>query len=556
MRNGSTKTARIERYMRVTRKTIVQFVLAIAVPLLVGAGATAQSPQKGGTSPKTLVIPLQHDTELLSSRAVNDYLTGLVLSAFDEPDSAVAYYQQALAFYPRSYEIRYGLAEAYFALRQPAAALDALNGIPDKDASVYLMEGTCHRALGDEDSARAAYVAFVKLDPSNPMVLSYLVGAFLRKNDIDSTIWAYRNLAHYAASDNPRVWNELAKLEAQQGRLDSAEVAFSQSLELDTTVTNIMALVGLGEVYEQSGKLDSAAMTFNRGLRIDPDNIVLHRELIMHYLRQDSLAEALPHSQAEVRLAPLDRSGVRRLGLIYYGLDSLGKADSIFSYLVNSGALSSIDHAYLGRIAVQQKQYEKARDEFSTAADLADTSYDSWIDLGFAYRMLNDTAKEIAAYVEGLKHVKDDQGVLRLNYALGSAYDRAGRTPEAVALFEKILAKNPDQAEALNDLGYMLADRNERLDYAKQLISKAIKIEPDNAAYLDSYGWVYYRLGDYGKALEYLTQAAAKVDDATIFEHLGDTYKAMNEPDSARSWWEKALKLSPDNSTLKEKLGN
>ena len=99
-----------------------------------------------------------------------------------------------------------------------------------------------------------------------------------------------------------------------------------------------------------------------------------------------------------------------------------------------------------------------------------------------------------------------------------------------------------------------LADRGIRLEYARDLLERAVKLEPKNAAYLDSYGWVYFRLGDLNKAINYLTQAAELTSDATIFDHLGDAYSAQGNPAEARVWWQKALDIDPQNASIADKL--
>ena len=121
-------------------------------------------------------------------------------------------------------------------------------------------------------------------------------------------------------------------------------------------------------------------------------------------------------------------------------------------------------------------------------------------------------------------------------------------------MFESILRADSNHHQALNYLGYMLADRGERLDYARNLIERAVQLDPSNAAYLDSYGWVFYRLGQYDEALKQLERAAEMVSDATVFDHLGDAYKAVKLEDKARLWWQRALDIDSSNTVIQEKL--
>ena len=118
------------------------------------------------------------------------------------------------------------------------------------------------------------------------------------------------------------------------------------------------------------------------------------------------------------------------------------------------------------------------------------------------------------------------------------------------------LAIDPDDGRTLNYLGYMWADRGENLDQALELIQRAVALEPNNGAYVDSLGWVYYRLGRYSEARHHLEEAARLMpSDATILEHLGDLYVALEIPDKARETYRRALAIDDDNvEGLKRKL--
>jgi len=112
----------------------------------------------------------------------------------------------------------------------------------------------------------------------------------------------------------------------------------------------------------------------------------------------------------------------------------------------------------------------------------------------------------------------------------------------------------------LNYLGYMWADRGENLQEARELIGKAIKQEPRNAAFLDSMGWVLFKLNQPEEALEWLLQAInqAKEPDPTLYDHLGDVYAALKKQDKARESWQKAIAIEPNEikEQLQKKLGS
>jgi Tfp pilus assembly protein PilF len=140
-------------------------------------------------------------------------------------------------------------------------------------------------------------------------------------------------------------------------------------------------------------------------------------------------------------------------------------------------------------------------------------------------------------------------------FDLASSYERGGQFDKAIELFRRILKILPQSAMTLNYLGYMFADKNINLQESLEMIEKAVKLEPENGAYLDSYGWILYRLGKYKEAEEQLKKALDIIkDDSLIHEHLGDAYKAQGKLQEADQQWRKALELDPNNQEIKEKL--
>ena len=124
-------------------------------------------------------------------------------------------------------------------------------------------------------------------------------------------------------------------------------------------------------------------------------------------------------------------------------------------------------------------------------------------------------------------------------------------------MLRKSIALDPaNAAEAYNYLGYMWADHNMQLEEAEQMIRRALEMEPNNASYLDSLGWVEFRKGKFDQALADLLRAAKNMDreDPVVLEHIGDTYLKLDRTQNALQSWQKALTLDPKNKKLGEKI--
>jgi tetratricopeptide (TPR) repeat protein len=142
---------------------------------------------------------------------------------------------------------------------------------------------------------------------------------------------------------------------------------------------------------------------------------------------------------------------------------------------------------------------------------------------------------------EQLSQSKDEKETIY--FLRGAMYEKLKQYDKAEQEFRRVLAANPDNSSAMNYLGYMLADRNERLPEALQLIQGALDREPGNGAYLDSLGWVYFRMGKFEEAEQNLKMALEKISkDPTIHDHLGDVYAKQGKLKEAVGQWEMSLK--------------
>ena len=271
----------------------------------------------------------------------------------------------------------------------------------------------------------------------------------------------------------------------------------------------VVLLERLGSMYRANDQNAKAIETFRQIAEIDPDMAGRGElQIIETYRVSKELSKAESEAKAAVAKYPDDRS---LRGMYATVLADEGKSDAAISEMKK------------------------------LVADKPDR--DTWISLAQVYekaKRYSDMAKALDEASKLSESKEDKENILFLR---GAMFEKQKKYDEAEAEFRKLLAQNPDSAAALNYLGYMLADRNVRLPEALQLITKAVEREPGNGAYLDSLGWVYYRLGRYGEAETQLKIAVDKTsNDPTVHDHLGDVYDKQGKLKDAIIEWEASLK--------------
>lgn len=238
--------------------------------------------------------------------------------------------------------------------------------------------------------------------------------------------------------------------------------------------------------------------------------------------------------------------------------------------LVSAGSPAEL-YIRWGLSLARQDRWQEAAGRFRSAAQADPEASDAHLHWGVALQRLERWGEAIERLTEAAR--LDRPGTFSL-FSLGSCLERASRAlgddelfERAAATFEQVLELDPNDAFALNYLGYMFAERGVHLERAVELLQRAIAIDPDNGAFLDSLGWAYYKLGDLAQAQHYLAQALARIEGegrngadmaaeekAVIYEHAGDVARDLGQGQEALGRWRRALELQPDNAGLQHKV--
>jgi Flp pilus assembly protein TadD len=337
----------------------------------------------------------------------------------------------------------------------------------------------------------------------------------------------------------------------------------------------------LAQVLFEKGSSPEGEKILRTLVTEDPDDDATRRALIAELLRGRRFSEARTFLEEGIRRAgedpkkiPARDAGNVELGYLAILQKDYTRAQQILAPLaVRQGTVNPRALRILAT-AVREKENFASGLEVARAAALLEPDKPEWAALvtefqyrsgdkkkaeeGLAKLATSQDLEEVLAAADVYARVKDYAGAARVAreasarfpesadalFRLGAALERSGATGEAEKTFQKLLAGRPNDSAAQNYLGYMWADRGIRLEEARDLLEKAVAREPRNGAYLDSLGWVYFRLGRLEKAQTLLLAAKEREpDDPTIEEHLGDLSERQGDIQKAIAHWEHALEL-------------
>ncbi len=278
------------------------------------------------------------------------------------------------------------------------------------------------------------------------------------------------------------------------------------------------------------------------------------RQLGLHYLQNGQGEEAAGMFRRLLVMRSLPQQArIRTLASLARAESLAGRHDQALEAIQAAMQLQADDPElfyWLGWIQLNADRIEESRRALQESIRLAEQlklpgmENSARLLLAMACSQTRDWDACIEQYRHIIAHPTDDEDMhRRARLLLSAVLVEAGRVSEAEAVLEELYAERPDDPGVNNDLGYLYADQNRNLEKALDMIRLAVQADPQNRAYLDSLGWVLYRLERFDEAREALEKANADPDfqDATLQEHLGDVYDALQRPDDARRMWQQAL---------------
>jgi tetratricopeptide (TPR) repeat protein len=438
------------------------------------------------------------------------------------------------------------LAAAYSDAGRPEDAIRWLEGMVEEDPQLYPTLADFYGQQRRWKDAARAYERAVQASPRSFDLRVRYAQALLSAGGPDNAVKAQgvlREALQNRANDE-RAMYLLSQAERIAGDLDQAEatarqligvnaksarayVALAEALEerqryqavadalapavmqfgsgQSAAMSLAMLLPHLGFAYQQLGQSDKAIATFEEARKVSPDDQSLTTYLIQaqiagkKYAAAEELArQARTAHPNDLRLARLEAQALRQSGKVDQGLAVL--------------------------MEFAQKPTADSTSYIAVAQYCADANRGAQ-----AIKVLQDAQAKFPADTV-------------ITFELAAQLDKQKRFAESEATFRQLLAKEPENAPALNYLGYVLAERGEKLDESVQFVQRALKVEPDNGSYLDSLGWAYYKSGKLDLALDNLGRAADHLTaNSVIQDHYGDVLFKAGRIEEAIGAWNRAL---------------
>ncbi len=315
-------------------------------------------------------------------------------------------------------------------------------------------------------------------------------------------------------------------------------------------------------------------------LTFSPDNINL-RDQYAHILARYDLALAQQQFAIIAKQQPRNTDAILSLGIIAMERKDYKAAIKAFERLLDYELHLSTAHFYLGQVAENQQNWQEAifnylqvdkGKHFLPATMSLLEIFIKQEDIISAQQHMARVRLRFPEEAEGLflihaqaliKHDHEEEGEQILNdglialpnnskllYARAMMFSQQKRKLDAERDLRRILVIEPQNIAALNSLGYLLTDHNERLSEATELLTKAISLKPDDPVILDSLGWLHYRKGKYTEALQELKKAYSSYQEPTVSAHLGEVLWVIGAQDEARQIWQESLKRFPESPLI------
>ena len=512
--------------------------------------------------------------------ALAAFSQGLVAEDNADQEKMIEAYKKALAFDPTYAELAVKLAYELARRNDPSSGVqilkDTIKAAP-KEAVPYIYLSQLYAKDLNKPEAGVKYAEqALALAPDNFAAYLSVYEIYMATGQSKK---AEQLLDRAAKSEHgdAKYWSQLGDLctrlylkedgSSEPAQLQKMNAIYRKAGELGkgdaTTLTKVGDFFVLSKQVKDAIPYYLAVLALPPGPNDAPLNNVRDK-LARSYLVTGQRDEAIKYLEAIIKDSPLRFETYELLGELYEANDDLEKALSNYEHSLLLDASEPRNHLRLAELLMRAKRFDRAVEVMQAARKKFPDVPSITLSLALALSQAKRHPEAMAAFSDAQAEAEvSREEMLNAQFYLlyGEAAEQAGLYDKAADLIKQSLEMEPNSPEACNYLGYMWVDRGEHLDEAGDLIKKAVSLDPEKGEYLDSLGWFYFKKGEPERALTELLRAQesilreTKKDDATVLEHIGDTYSKLGKNTEALSYWQKSFAIE-NNKKVAEKIEN
>ncbi|MFC2075650.1 tetratricopeptide repeat protein [candidate division KSB1 bacterium] len=555
--------------MILKKTSLITSLPALAALVAVFAGCS------GVAAPETESIlrepadsfPVQPD-QRVSPEMVSLYMKSRIAMRHRDRWSAYRYLQTAVKIDGDNPVLQGDLATASLHVGRTGEAVVAARKSLENRPNSIGVNSTLARALdveclrqGDNGPWQESLIVhekLVELDPSNFPYRIRLGQIASQLQKWDTAEQSYLEAEKLANSPDHRleIGLKLGWLKMRKGNFREAGDIFKQ-LHQDHPDhrDSWQAMIGVAMSLQATGNLEEAVDWLNRAHERNPGNNQIKGMLLTLHKKLGNLPEAVELAEELSAADPKNQKVKLELGMLNLEGKEYHRAEELFDELIGLNPDEAGYRYYRGLAVWRSGRMGEAEAEFKNTVRMAPDRIEGWIHLGYVLLDLGkhaEAADSLASALVGAEnhfellslkctaefHLENFETAIEYGEAalkqrerhppamfyLAAAYERTGEFDKAVRLFRDLLEDNPNHHQAANYLSYMFSERGVNLQESLALIRRVVEAEPENGVYLDSLGWVYFKLGRLDDSLEALRKATEQNPDSLIYEHLGDVY--------------------------------
>lgn len=543
-----------------------------------------------GCSSSNKTAPDQHTLQPKDELALQHMVEGSILDQKENYAKAIIEYHDALLL-RKDASIYYALARDYYLLGKIDHALE--NGkeaarLQPENREYHKLLAEIYYDASELDNAAKEYEIITRIDPFYKQAWFNLANLFQQLRNQTQAIATYQKMIERFGPDAD-VYLQLAQLYDSMNKLDKTTEALQGMLSTDPTNFEIKKV--LGDTYLRRDSADAALRIYDELAELNPGNLELRAAIAHAYLVKQDYNHAAEQFESVLGKDTLSVDEQLRFGQIFVSF--IQKDTAVAPYAVK--LFDRIRSAYpsdwrpywfLGAIDNVLRDDSAALQNYRKVKELAGWNPDGWVGIASIYYDQNKFDEAVLLLNEAKKVVPDEfriyfllgisyqrqhkaidaamalEKAIQLNEksidaltALGLVYDEMKRHEDSDSMYERAIRIDPNNHLLLNNYSYSMAERGNQLERALNMSKEAVRQQPTNQSYLDTYGWIYYKLGQYEEAERYVRKAIEFGSASpVIHEHLGDIYFKLAKKEKALEYWQKALQFDSANSALREKI--